>query len=375
MIPLATALRERGHHCSLWISTHPRMDDIAAKFAAIGTVIRAPYVNTYDLPLRSLQAPFRYLTINRVARQLRDIAPHVVHLNKQNLEDGLDLVRAVARSGLPSVGMVHMTQTAEALKAKFAFVRDAITRRALLENSGIWVALADNRYRELHAFLGDRVPIRSVPNGVSLPKLSSLQEQGRVVREALGVSSAQVLVAAVGPATPPKDPDCFLDIVQRLKERHPQVRFVWIGSDDWNDEWERQVNERNLETALKRVSRENNVAPYYGAADVFLAAGDDEALPVPVPVSIFQALAAGLPVLLSKQVAQAFPSLGEGTCLPLEDQDAVDRILTDPGARLEAAQRARASAEERFSIDKAAILWESFYLEARNGVKPEVIDW
>ena len=361
MIPLAKALRERGHHCSLWVSTHPRMDGIVAKFAPIGPVIRAPYVNTYDLPLRSLQAPFRYLTINRVARQLREIAPDVVHLNKQNLEDGLDLVRAVAQSGLPSVGMIHMTQTAAYLKAKFAFVRDFITRRALLGNSGVWVALLDNRYRELRAFLGQRVPVRSVPNGVPLPKLARLQEQGQAVREALGVGPDQVLVTAVGRVTHQKRPDRFLEEVERLKVGHPHVRFVWIGSGDWDEAWDRRVAERGLETVLTRIPWQDDVAPYFGAADVFLHTAEYEGL----PIAILEALAAGLPVVLSKQLAEDLPSLGEGTCFTIEERATFDRLLTDAAMRAEAGARARAIAEERFSIEAVATLWEEFYLAAR----------
>ena len=50
------------------------------------------------------------------------MAPDVVHLNKQNLEDGLDLLRALDRCGLPSVCTIHLTQTARYLRGKLSWL-------------------------------------------------------------------------------------------------------------------------------------------------------------------------------------------------------------------------------------------------------------
>ncbi len=373
MIPLAEELKRRGHRCSLWLSEHPKMNGMAEKFAPIGEVIRAEYTNTYDLPLRSLQAPFRRKTIKRVAQQLRDLAPDVIHLNKQNLEDGLDLVEAVAQSEVPRVGMIHITQSAHYLKARFAGVRDAMARRALLNFGGTWIVNPDNRFRELTAFLGDGAPIRQVSNGVLLPDLPTLQKEGQAVRASLGVMEDQILVLAVGRVTFQKRPDRFLDTVVQVRETHPNVRFLWVGAGDWDAEWDRRVAEHNLGPVLTRVGWQDAVARYYGAADLLLHPAEFEGL----PYAVLEALAAGLPVVLSAQLKQDLPSLGAETTVALEDEPAFNRLLTDKGAREAASVVSRAAAEARYSIAAVASLWEQFYateISRQRGPRNDVSD-
>ncbi|MCC5805088.1 MAG: glycosyltransferase [Opitutales bacterium] len=363
MIPLAAELKRRGHVCSLWLSDHAKMDGIAEKFAPVGEVVRAPYTNTYDLPLRSLQAPFRRGTVRRVAAQLRGLAPDVIHLNKQNLEDGLDLVDAVARTGLPRVGMIHITQSAAYLKARFAAVRDAMARRALRRFGGIWVANPDNRYRELTAFLGGGAEIREVPNGVDLPDLEAIRTAGRAVRADLGVADDKVLVLAVGRVTFQKRPDRFLEVAGKVRASHPKVRFLWVGAGDWDDEWERRVTARGLGDVLTRVGWQDDVSRYYGAADVFLHPAEYEGL----PYAVLEALAAGLPVVLSDRLRRDLTSLGEQTTVAVENEPAFHALLKDPETRAAAARYSRQAAEERYSIGAVAGLWEGFYADAGAG--------
>ncbi|HYR57886.1 MAG TPA: hypothetical protein VEO95_04630, partial [Chthoniobacteraceae bacterium] len=54
LLYLGRALRARGHAVTLWAARHPRMDELAERFAAFGEVVRADYTNTYDRRGRSL---------------------------------------------------------------------------------------------------------------------------------------------------------------------------------------------------------------------------------------------------------------------------------------------------------------------------------
>ena len=70
LIYLGEGLAARGHDVALWTSSHPRMDEIAVRFAAFGEVRRVEYTNTYDRPRRSLAALMDRKTPNRAAREL-----------------------------------------------------------------------------------------------------------------------------------------------------------------------------------------------------------------------------------------------------------------------------------------------------------------
>ena len=121
---LGKGLSERGHEVLVWMPKHPRMDELAAKCARFARVVRADYCNTYDHPGRSVSTSFNWRVSRRIANEWQALQPDVIHINKQNLEDGLDLLRASRLCGLPSVCTIHLTQTARYLRAKAAWLRD-----------------------------------------------------------------------------------------------------------------------------------------------------------------------------------------------------------------------------------------------------------
>src|SRR5205823_6301315 len=148
---------QRGHEVLAWLPAHSRMDELAANLGLFARVIRAPYRNTYDRPMRSLATCFNRAESARIAGEWRALEPDVVHLNKQNLEDGLDLMRAVRLSALPSMCTIHLTQTARYLRAKVAWLRDRIARAALRRYPGVIVAVQEARRAGLARFVGPGV--------------------------------------------------------------------------------------------------------------------------------------------------------------------------------------------------------------------------
>src|SRR5438270_3536838 len=129
LVYLAQGLTDRGHEVLVWMPSHPRMDELADKCSRFGRVIRTDYRNTYDYAARSLATCFNRATSRRIAREWKGLQLDVIHLNKQNLEDGLDLLRAADHSGVPSICTIHLTQTAKYLRAKLPSLRDWIARR------------------------------------------------------------------------------------------------------------------------------------------------------------------------------------------------------------------------------------------------------
>lgn len=161
---LGKGLAERGHEVVLWIPRHPRMDELAERCAKFSRVIRAEYRNVYDYPGRSLATCVNWGVSRRIACEWEAIRPDVIHINKQNLEDGLDLLRAARNSALPSVCTIHLTQSAIYLQARAARLRDWIARRQLSAYKGVFVAVQEHRRRILCGFLSGRVRTTSIFN-------------------------------------------------------------------------------------------------------------------------------------------------------------------------------------------------------------------
>src|SRR4051812_6222031 len=85
---LGKGLTDRGHEVTVWIPKHPRMDELAEKCIRFSQVVRADYSNTYDHRVRSLSTVFNWGVSRRIAREWQALRPDVIHINKQNLEDG-----------------------------------------------------------------------------------------------------------------------------------------------------------------------------------------------------------------------------------------------------------------------------------------------
>jgi glycosyltransferase involved in cell wall biosynthesis len=360
LLYLGRALANRGHTPILWASSHPRMDELANGFAEFGQVERCDYPNTYDRRLRSLGACIDTKATERALQSWKRIGADVIHLNKQNLEDGLDLLRALKSIGTPSLCTIHLTQSARYLKAVLAIARDAVSRIALHSYSGLLVTVLDNRRSDLAAFIGDSPRIRTVPNGVPLFDLSRRESARSAKRRELGIGDDQTLIIAVGRLVPQKRPLTFLDQAARILAIEPDARFVWVGDGNLEDDWNNQIREMGLAHAVHRIGWQMDVTPYLFAADLFLHVAEFEGL----PLAILEAMSAALPCAISKNLLHEMPFFDKQSVIAVDDNAAWFRMLGD-NERLKAiGRRARELAEQHFSFGAMAASYEGLYREA-----------
>ena len=356
---LGRALAARGHEVALWASSHPRMDELCGLFGKIGTVLRQDYTNTYDRRFRSFASYFDRASANAAAKMWKQHAPDIVHLNKQNLEDGLDLLRAAGDCGLPSICTLHLTQSAKYLRAKIAWLRDWVARRALKNYRGPMVAVIEERKRDLANFLGSDERIHAIPNGVELYDRSKRNAKHDAVREELGVAHDSLLLVAVGRMVPQKRPIAFLEYAARILARLPHSRFVWVGDGKLASEWDRWVAQRHLGNVIHRLPWRSNVRDVLFAADAFLHVAEFEGL----PLAILEALSAGLPCAISPNLLREMPFLNDTNSVAIGEGDTWAETLADPNELAVRGKNARRLAEEQFSFGIMAARYEALYRE------------
>ncbi len=353
---LGQALRERGHEVSLWMSTHERMDELAALFAPIGKVIRAPYTNTYDYRFRSLNHLLGGSIARSIATQWKALTPDFIHLNKQNLEDCLDLLEAARISGIPSAATIHITQDAKFLRAKYAAARDWVARRFLRRFPGILVPTLDQRERELRDFVGPHAKIQTVINGVPMPDLTQRAARRAEVRAELNIAPDQQIIIAVGRVVPQKRPLLWLDWVAKIHAELPNARFLWVGSGELSEAFDRTATERKL--PVQRVAWTNDVPRYLLAADAFMHTAEFEGL----SFALLEALSAALPILITDNLLAELPFLTPEVSIALADNSDWKAPLKNPSHLSQLAQNARTLAEENFSFARMAREYEAVYL-------------
>ena len=357
MLYLGKALAQKGHEPILWASSHSRMDELAESFSHFGKVHRSSYRNTYDHPLRSLGTCWNFGVSKKIAREWNGYAPDLIHVNKQNLEDGLDLLRAAARLSIPSLCTIHLTQSAQYLGAQFAPSRDYAAKRALRRFAGPKVVVLENRKRNLERFLGRDANIRTIANGVPVFDSAELAKLRVIKRAELSLDNDTLLVAAVGRMVPQKRPLLFLDKAEQILARIPSAKFIWVGDGWLNDDWDRRVSERHLSHAVSRVPWQKEVLPFLAAADLFLHVANYEGL----PLALLEAMSAGLPCAIVDNLLQEMPFLNPANSIAAGPSPDWIHVLANREELPRIGQAARELLISEFSFAKMASNYEALY--------------
>ena len=293
---LGDALVAAGHEVALWASEHPRMDELAGGFKH---AIRTSYRNTYDLRTRSLGASFHRPNIASAVNSWKSWSPDIVHINKQNLEDGLDLLKAADQSGLPNLCTIHITQSADYLKASNARLRDFISRRALTRYPNVFTAVSDQRQRELSQFMGNR-DVRRIYNGIPDVDPKQIPAWRSGCRSQLGIDDHETLITTVARMTAQKSPQSFLDATRQIIERVPNARFLWVGDGGFAPEWDRWVAENQMTDRIQRLGWQDDTRPWYAASDIYLHLAKYEGL----PLAILEAMRMSLPCFIAPSITE-----------------------------------------------------------------------
>lgn len=354
---LGGALAARGHAVTTWMPAHARMNELAAQCARFSVVVRTEFCNTYDHRSRSLATVFNSRTSKAVARQWAALNPDIIHVNKQNLEDGLDLLRAARLSGRPSVCTIHLTQTARYLRARGALLRDLVAWWELRKFAGDFVAVQDTRRDELSSFLGSDARTRTIFNGVPPVDPKETGALRSAMRAELKIADGQLLVVGVGRLVPQKRPFVFLDVASKLHKQDPQARFVWVGDGELAAEWRAAIAANSLSGVVLCAGWQSNVRPYLAAADLLLHTAEFEGL----PFALIEAMSMGVPCAISRSVAAELSFLDAGNAIVYDEPSQLERLVARPQALREVGEAARALMNERFSDHAMAASYEALY--------------
>lgn len=155
-------------------------------------------------------------------------------------------------------------------------------------------------YFEAHGLKGGR--LKFAPHAVDNKRFQECgnEEAGRAVRASLGFTATDFLILFAGKFEEKKNPFYLIDLAAAIKD--PQVKFVLLG----NGPLENRLKEKaRFDTRIKFLPFRNQSAmpALYAAADCFI-------LPSTGPgetwgLAANEAMACGLPVLLSEKVGGA----------------------------------------------------------------------
>lgn len=163
-------------------------------------------------------------------------------------------------------------------------------------------------------------------NGIDVQRYKHNEETCRTVREQLGLSQDTLVVGTVGRFTEAKNVFFIVDILENLKKRIPDYRFLWAGTGELKDQIVARIAEKNLQENILLLGVREDVPELLQAMNVFILPSKYEGLPV-IGVEV---QAAGLPMLCSDKVS---PELKISNCISFLSVDStnpwVDGILQE----------------------------------------------
>lgn len=132
------------------------------------------------------------------------------------------------------------------------------------------------------------IEMRFIRNGVALNTFPSMEAR-LTARKKLGISTEETILLSVGVLTQGKNPRFLIEALNPLLDKI-NATCIFLG-----DGKEREWCEAHRSDRMIFIGNTQDVFLYLSAADLFLSASRSEGL----PNSVLEALAAGVPVLLS----------------------------------------------------------------------------
>lgn len=273
-----------------------------------------------ELGLRTLELEVRgeSRANQRLGRWLADSSVQLLHVHAGVAWEGREGVRTGRASGLPVVRTEHLPD----LTVVFALdeLPDLVYSPYHLPDrrptdSELAQMVAANRdehcamIREVDLVIGVSQGVRDsfvesgvpaektrvVRNGIT-PRRPSVAPAD--VRASLDLSDRDRVVLTTGRLIDVKGHCHLLDAVPAVAQRHPEVRFLWLGSGPLRNDLEKRVKERGLERVVRLAGHRKDVPDVMAASDVFVLPSLVEGL----PLSVLEAMGAELPVVGTRVV-------------------------------------------------------------------------
>ncbi|MCR2823967.1 glycosyltransferase [Microbacterium sp. zg.Y909] len=283
-----------------------------------------------------------------VRKNARDF--DVVHIHAARDLVTLPAARIAQRQGVRTLLQTHgmIDESSHPLAAPL----DAMLTRPALKAATAVTHLTERERRSLVGVGRNRARLVDLPNGVPPAEQANPRTTGGHL----------LYLARLAPR---KRPALFVEAATRLAPEFPDATFALVGPDEGEGDAVREAIARS--GFADRIRWEGPLAPERTAARMREATG--YVLPSvdePYPMSVLEAMAAGLPVVVTDTCGLAPVVAKADAGAVIDDRldsltDAMRGLLQDPQAARTAGLRGRSLMREEFTMDAIAARLEQHY--------------
>jgi glycosyltransferase involved in cell wall biosynthesis len=326
---LDAGLRERGVE-TLLVHGAVAPDEASMERLADERGVPRHYIPTLGRRIRLADDLRTFWELWRVLRRRR---PDVVHTHTAKAGALGRMAATLVNLTLPRAQRAVIVHTfhGHVLDGYFGPVGNRVVRAAewaLARLADRVIAISPNQRADLVERFGvvpaDRV--RLVPLGLDLEPFFSTSSGPSAVRAALGAHRDDCIVGFVGRFAPIKDVPLLIRAFARFRERVPVARLVLVGDGATRAAAEELAGQLGLDRRVHFLGWRDDLVAVYGAMDLFALTSRNEG----TPVSLIEAMAAGVPVVATKVggVRDVVTDGRTGRLVPPGDEDALAAALT-----------------------------------------------
>ena len=356
---ISDGLRRRGHQVTIFAPRFPGYEDNETN------VMRLPslkYLNNPPIYVAVLGTPRSTWSLTRKHFD-------VLHAHSP-ASVGLLAYLTASTKRLPLIYTYHTSITDYTHYVKFIGGSSIIKHAAswfstTSTNLGDQIVVPSPKFHRLLLEQKVKRPIHIIPNGINLDGFKSAKNPGNF-RNRLGMQPDAPILLSVGRIDPEKRLDFLIDAFDRIADHVPTARLVFAGDGSARKKLEEHaasVRSKDRIHFLGMVNRADLPDLLHDAA-VFLSASTTEVH----PISVIEAIAAGLPVLAVQD--EAFEGMvidGENGHQTLMDvnvySDTLLSLLKDPERLIRYGKRS-AELSEKYSIEGQVRALENLYIES-----------
>jgi glycosyltransferase involved in cell wall biosynthesis len=246
-------------------------------------VIQIHSLVKYVQPFNDLRA---LLTLIRLLRRIRCDIVHT-HLSKSGI-----IARLAARMTKVKI-ICHTVHGPTAVHEEHGFMRRKIyvnLERFFANLSTVMIMVGkelQEKYMQLG--IGDGAKDRVIYTGRDFSKYLAVKqrpvEDKVTLRKTLGIETDDIVIGYVGRIAPFKGHEYAIAICERLKTKHKNIKFIFIGSSHipsrmmYEQMIKQNVRDRSLDDIISFMDYTYDIEKYYSIFDIFIFPSLSEGLP------------------------------------------------------------------------------------------------
>jgi glycosyltransferase involved in cell wall biosynthesis len=296
-----------------------------------------------------------------ISRAISDF--DLVHMSAMWQPLGVPLARAASHAGIPYIYSLHggvNPWSWQNRKLRHRLYWWALERQVVRKSAALHVTCQAEQEEVLRLGVGGGQTIINVPNGIQPTVFARRNEAGETFRDSLGLHSKEKIILSLGRLNPKKGIDIFLKAAAELLRVSNEWLYVIAGPDEDNyqKKLEKLIGELGIadKVCFCGMLSGETLLGAYSAAEIFALTSYNENF----GMSVVEAMAASVPVLISDQVGISREILMDeaGMVVSLERnsiRDALARMISSQELRNYYSQKGLACVKQRYDSDMVTL--------------------